>query len=129
MRTIVRLALTADAPLATLGVVPEGVLSGDVDTPEQRPFIQLRWNNTSPGLDVVSRRDLVVWIHDMPGDYDRIDSVIRRIKTVMASLVGVAHSSGHLMVAEWTGDSADLTDDGHGTITRTTSFSLVGTGQ
>lgn len=129
MRALVRLALIEDPILVGLGIVPLGVLTGDVDTPEQRPFIQARWNNTTPGIDVASRRDVVLWVHDTPGDYDRIDSVIRRIKTIMASLVGVPHSAGHLMVAEWTGDSADLTDDGHGTITRTTSFSVVGTGQ
>lgn len=129
MRTIVRLALITDETLASRGVVPAAVLSGDVDTPSERPFVQLRWNNTIPGLGTVDRRDLVVWVHDEPGDYDRIDSIIRRIKTIMGSLVGLPHEEGHLMTCEWTGDSADLTDDGHGTITRTTSFSIVGTGQ
>ena|SRR5688500_5943102 len=129
MRALVRLALIQDPTLITLGVVPEGVFAGDVDTPDQRPFLQLRWSNTTPGVDVVSRRDLVIWVHDNAGDYERIDSVIRRIKTIMSQLVGVPHAAGYLMVCEWTGDSADLTDDGHGTITRTTSFSIVGTGQ
>lgn len=129
MRALVRSTLMTDPTLIDRGVVPLGVLAGDVDTPEERPFLQLRWGNTAPGLSAVTRRDLVVWVHDEPGDYTRIDSIIRRIKTIMASLVGVMHPDGHLMIAEWTGDSADLADDGHGTITRTTSFSLVGTGQ
>lgn len=129
MRALVRSALTDDPTLAARGVVPQAVLSGDVDTPEERPFLQLRWNNTTPALDVVSRRDLVIWVHDTPGDYERIDSIIRRIKTIMSGLVGLPHPEGHVMVCEWTGDSADLADDGHGTITRTTSFSIVGTGQ
>lgn len=129
MRALVRFALVNDATLQSLGFVAEGILAGDIDTPEQRPFIQLRWSTTTPGLDVVSRRNLVVWVHDTPGDYDRIDRSIRRIRQVLTGLVGAQHDFGHLMVCEWTGDSEDLADDGHGTITRTTSFSIVGTGQ
>lgn len=129
MRTLIRQSLIASTELETLGVVPEAVMAGDVDTPEYRPFLNLRWNTTTPGLATVDRRSLVIWVHDEPGDYDRIDRIIREIKAIMTSLVGVAHAYGYLVVAEWSGDSEDLTDPGHGTITRTTTYSLVGTGQ
>lgn|SRR5512134_2759356 len=129
MRTLIRQTLTTDLGILGLGVVPEAILAGDVDTPPQRPFINLRWGVNTPGLDVVTRRSLVIWVHDTPGDYSQIDAIIRRIGVVLGELVGVPHAYGHLVTAEWTGDSEDLTDDGHGTITRTTSYSLVGTGQ
>lgn len=130
MRALIRSTITGDATLVGLGVVAAGVLSGDVDTPESRPFLNLRWSTTRPGLDVVTRRDLVIWVHDQPSDYEsKIDPIIRRLRTLLPSLAGVVHPYGHLTAVEWTGDSEDLTDDGHGTITRTTSYSIVGTGQ
>jgi len=130
MRAIVRAAIIADPTLAGLGVVSAGVLAGDVDTPQQRPFLNLRWGTTLPGLDIVSRRTLVIWVHDEPNDYSaRVDSILVQLRTVLASLVGQDNGTGHVVGVEWTGDSDDLVDDGHGTITRTASFLLVGSGQ
>jgi len=129
MRALIRTSLTTDPELLALGVVPDGVFSGDVDTPKQRPFLQLRWSTTTPGLAAVSRRILVIWIHDLPGDYARVDAIIRRIRVILGALAGQPHPAGHVVACEWTGDSEDLTDPAHGTITRTTSYSLVGTGQ
>lgn len=129
MRILIRQAIANDATIASLGVVPEMVQAGDMDTPSGRPFINLRWSVTTPGLATVDYRDLTVWVHDEPGDYDRIDRIIRRIRSILADKVGVAHSYGYLVVVEWNGDSEDLVDDGHGTITRTTSFRIVGSGQ
>lgn len=128
MRTVIRQAIANDVTLAGLGVVPSGVLAGDVDTPTERPFIQLRWGETSPGLSTVDNRVLAIWVHDQPGDYTRIDSIIRRIKQIFDGLTPVQHSTGWLLEIEWVTDSDDLTDDGHGTITRTTTHTLVGSG-
>lgn len=130
MRALVRSAIIADATLIGLGVVPSGVLAGDVDTPQARPFLNLRWGVTTPGLSVVNSRSLVIWVHDRPGDFTvRIDPIILRLRSVLDSLVGVSNGLGHVVAVEWTGDSEDLVDDGHGTITRTASFNLVGSGQ
>ena len=130
MRALIRSAILGDPTLAGLGVVSAGVLAGDVDTPQVKPWLNLRWSITSPGLAHVTRRGLVIWVHDQPGDYEaRIDPIIRQLKVVLTALEGVAHPYGYLTTVEWTGDSEDLVDDGHGTITRTTSFSLVGSGQ
>jgi hypothetical protein len=128
MRALIRQALIGDATLAGLGVVAPGVISGDVDTPAERPFLQLRWGQTTPGLSTVDRRVLIIWVHDKPGNYSRIDSIIRQIKVILAGLEADQHSSGWLLKTEWITDSEDLTDDGHGTITRTTTHNLVGSG-
>ena len=128
MRTLIRQVLIADPTLIGFGVAPGAVLAGDVDTPAERPFLNLRWGATTPGMDVVDRRSLVIWVHDKPGDYTRIDSIIRRIKSLFGALAGEAHSSGWLSQVEWVTDSNDLVDDGHGTITRTTTHNLVGSG-
>lgn len=129
MRALIMQAIITDPTLNGLGIADANSLAVDVDTPEDRPFLQLRWGRNGVGLDVVTRRDLVIWVHDEPGDYGRIDSIILRLRALLPGLEGTSNGLGHLMVAEWTGDSEDLADDGHRTITRTTSFSLVGTGQ
>lgn len=129
MRALIFQAIITDPTLNTLGITDESSVAIDVDTPQTRPFLQLRWGRNNVGLDVVTRRDLVIWVHDEPADYGRIDSIILRLRALLPSLEGSNNGQGHLMAAEWTGDSEDLADDGHGTIARTTSFSLVGSGQ
>lgn len=129
LRTIVRAVLINDPALELLGVVDLGVRSGDVDTPMERPFLVLRWGTTTPGLDVVNNRTLTIWVHDNKSSgYARIDSVIKRIRVLFNAVEGVPHDDGHLIKLEWVTDSDDLVDPGHGTITRTTTHNIVGTG-
>lgn len=129
MRTLIFQAIIADSTLNSLGIVDENSFAVDVDTPETRPFLQLRWGRNNEGLDVVTRRDLVVWVHDQPANYARIDSIISRLRVLLPSLVPSTDGSSWLSGVEWTGDSEDLTDDGHRTIARNTGFVLVGSGQ
>ena len=130
MRALIRSAITSDPELQSLGVVSEGVLSGDVDTPEQRPFLNLRWGSVAPGMDVVNTSTLVIWVHDEPNDYEaKVNPILLRLRVIITGLVGVQHSTGWLTMAQWNGDSEDLVDDGHGTITRNTAFTLIGSGQ
>lgn len=130
MRALVRAAITADPQLQSLGVVSGAVLAGDIDTPQQRPFLNLRWGGVTPGIGPVNRGTLVVWVHDEPGDYEaRINPILLRLRGIITELAAAQHTAGWLSVAEWTGDSDDLSDDGHGTITRNASFNLIGSGQ
>jgi hypothetical protein len=129
MRTILRSAILADAELNAEGIVSDRFFAVDVDTPQGRPFMQLRWGSNSGGLDVVTRRFLVIWVHDEPGDYSRIDRIIQRLRVLLSSLAGTSIESQSILAIEWTGDSEDLTDDGHQTIARNASFTIVGSGQ
>ena len=130
MRALVRSTLTADATLAGLGVVAAGVLAGDVDTPAERPFLNLRWGGVDPGLSTVNKGTLTIWVHDEPGDYEaRVNPILLRVRALLLELVGEQHPTGWVVVVEWNGDSEDLVDDGHGTIARNASFTLVGSGQ
>lgn len=139
MREIIRAALVNDATLQGLGVAVDGsnVYAGNVDTPTQRPFLQMRWGGADPGVGrgagAMAKRGLVIWVHDTAdqfggGDYARIDSIIRRIKAIFADFVAEVWSDGAVSVIDWLVDSDDLSDDGHGTITRNTTFAVVGTG-
>lgn len=129
MRTRLYQAIIADATLNGLGITDSSSFAVDVDTPSNRPFLQLRWGRNDEGLDSVTRRNLVIWVHDQPGDYTKIDSIILRLRALIPGLVAQPSANGWLMGAEWAGDSEDLVDDGHRTIARNTSFVLVGSGQ
>lgn len=129
MRAIIFQAIINDVSLNAQGITDDSSFAVDVDTPSNRPFLQLRWGRNDEGLDVATRRNLVVWVHDEPGDYSRIDTIIKRLRVLFPSLVPTVYAGGALMGVEWAGDSEDLTDDGHKTIARNTSFVLVGSGQ
>lgn len=132
MRSLIFGTLTTDPVLNGLGITSANSFAVDVDTPEGRPFLQLRWGANAIGLGKtrVTRRTLTIWVHDEPGDYSvKIDPIILRLRELLPALEGVSNGLGHVVSIEWTGDSEDLADDGHGTITRNASFSLVGSGQ
>lgn len=129
MRTLIYQAIIADTALNGLGIAGSSAFAVDVDTPLPRPFLQLRWGVNAIGLDVSTRRSLVIWVHDQPGDYSRIDSIILRLRALIPTLVGTSDAQGYLQGVVWEGDSEDLTDDGHKTIARHTEFTLVGSGQ
>lgn len=131
MRELIFQSLINDSTLNLLGITDDSSFAVDVDTPVARPFLQLRWGRNEEGLrqTPVTRRTLVVWVHDEPGDYAVIDSIIARVKAVLSALEGQSNGAGHVVAVEWRGDSEDLVDDGHKTIVRNTSFELVGSGQ
>jgi|SRR6185295_19206289 len=131
MRELILQAVVNDPTINLLGITDENAFAVDVDTPEQRPFLQARWgaNEVALSKTEVGRRTLTLWVHDEPGDYGRIDTIIFRLRSLIPTLEGESNGLGHLIAAEWSGDSEDLSDDGHRTIARWTSFSLVGTGQ
>lgn len=122
-------AIIGDSVLNGLGITGPSSFAVDVDTPASRPFLQLRWGRNNVGLDVVTQRDLVVWVHDQPADYSVIDSIIRRLRVLLPTLISSSDSTGWVMGVDWTGDSEDLTDDGHKTIARNASFTMTGSGQ
>jgi hypothetical protein len=132
MRALIFSAIVGDSVLNGLGITDASSFAVDVDTPEDRPFLQLRWGQNLVGLKKtrVTRRTLTIWVHDRPGDYSvKIDPIILRLRELLPTLEGISNGLGHVVAVEWSGDSEDLADDGHGTITRNVSFELVGSGQ
>lgn len=130
MRELVYQTIANDTQLHALGLTVDAVSSGDVDSPAERPYVVLRWGETTPGVDKdtrrVNSRNLVVWIHDQPGDYTRIDQILKRIRTVLIGLYAAQTSTGWLTGVDWTTDSSDLSDDVTGTIARTSAYQVIG---
>jgi hypothetical protein len=124
-------AIIADAGMNALGIDSTNAFAVDVDTPDTRPFLQLRWGRNDVALSQteIGRRTLTIWVHDQPGDYGVIDSIVLRLRALLPTLVGQNNGLGYLIAVEWSGDSEDLADDGHRTIARNSSFVLVGSGQ
>lgn len=93
------------------------------DDPGERPFIVIRCGPESrgpfPGATV---RTATIWVHDDPGSYMTIDSILAAIKS---DLEGAVTEAGGV-AARWTGDSTELADEGFKTITRNTSYQLNG---
>lgn len=98
-----------------------------VDTPPPGPFIVIKWDTMSPGVTWGrGARGVTMWVYDDPADYQRIEQMIERIKTLMQSATHVEGSDGYVLTtAKWTGDSEDLYDDAYGRILRQTSFDVL----
>lgn len=128
MRAIVRKAIIEDQPLIDLGVSPEHVLAGDVDTPEGRPFLNLKWGVTNPSFkdQVTITTTLAIWVHDAPSDFAKIDAILARLRVLLPAIVGRVNAGSEVQVIEWVNDSADLQDDGHRTIVKVGNYTVVG---
>lgn len=129
MRTIVRNAIITDPALLGMGVTPNGTLSGDVDTPQERPFLNLKWGTRSPSVmnAAPTVTTLAIWVHDNPSDYSRIDRILSRLRAVLTALEGVVMPDGsEVQVITWLSDGPDLQDDGHRTIVKVGNYQVVG---
>lgn len=129
MRTIVRSAIISDPQLIALGVTPDATLSGDVDTPDARPFLNLKWGTRLPSVMRASPRvvSLAIWVHHKPSDYEPIDKILTRLQVLLPSIEGVTLPDGsEVQVIDWLSDGPDLQDDGHRTIVKVGNYRVVG---
>lgn len=129
VREVVTTRLTSDTAMNTDGINLESTfLSHDKDTPQVRPLMVLRWQDTSIGLGPVNRRNLQVWVHDTPGDYTRVDRILRRVKTLLTTMFGVnaGDVDSWITQIDWQGDSDDLSDDEAVTFCRYSNFTVTG---
>lgn len=129
LRDVIFDRLKVDSVLNGLGINEASIFnSNDADTPQVRPMMVLRWGATSLGVGTVNERSLQVWVHDAPTDYTRIDSALERVRASLAGLYGASTGTAGKFVSQidWAGDSDDLTDDIQNTVTRYSSFTIVG---
>lgn len=127
MRIAIPEMILEDPTLQALGV--DTVLTGDVDTPMGRLFINLRWGQSIPGVWDSNRHSLVIWVHDEPNDYSRIVKILKRLRVMFREYEGgrtTFDSGAYISAIDWVSESSDLIDEGHGTITRQTTFEIIG---
>jgi hypothetical protein len=127
-RQWIYMTLTA-SPAATRAIVPvSSVYAGGSLTgrPHRSPFIVIRMmpNSVAVKQGFAHRQIAEVWAHDEPGSYQRIDRILSAVRADLVGPVTIPDA----IACEWSGDSQDLPDDGLGTITRSASFTLIGSG-
>lgn len=115
-------AVDLHALIPAANIFGAGSLEG---SPAVKPFIMQRFGPKVRRIpEGPYSRTVSIWVHDVPGDYLRIESALGLIRPLLEGQVAEAGA----ISCEWAGDSGDLADDGYGTITRYTSFTLVGNG-
>ena len=129
MRAIVRNAIISDSLLLAMGVTADATLAGDVDTPEGRPFLNLKWGQELPSFreSLSVQATLAVWVHHVPGDFDPINKILTRLRILLPSIQAVVVPGGsEVQVITWQGNGPDLQDDGHRTIVKVGNYQVVG---
>lgn len=127
-RVWMRTQLAGHAPLTAIIPADHQYPAGSLDAAPDKPFIEIKVGPRQPGpFAGVGENYADVWVHDEAGTYMTIDAAIEEIKAALSGAErsqAVSASGG--VVAQWTGDSDELADDGYGTICRYTSFKLNG---
>lgn len=128
MRAYIVQRLTDDVELAARGLPANAVFSAEnVDTPEPRPFIVIRWQPVTPTFRTApsQSRPFEVYVYDKRGDYSRIDFLIARIKEVLTSIKAQQTGTGWITQVDWIGDGGDGYDDVYEALHRTAAFNAV----
>ena len=89
----------------------------------KRPFITYRMHTDFPRQSVGRREYCQIWANDDPGDYLRIDAILKECRIALESL---PHQEDFLE-ARWIETGVDLKDDDMGTINRYIRLQFTGT--
>lgn len=105
---------------------------GSVEKKPETLFIVYRLSGDFPTVTRRSparRVSLEIWVHDQPGDYSRIDGILKQIEATFDAVVHASAAEGEwVSTADFESRSPDLNDDGFGTICKMTNYSLIGRG-
>lgn len=87
-------------------------------TPHEKPFIMYRQTSDVQNFrgddgDVIRQKGYMIFAHDVPGDYMRIDTVIDRLRALFGDVVDQAEG---VVRSTWLETSDDLRDEDMGTI-------------
>lgn len=96
---------------------PVNVLTSTPNT----PYAAYKLIVETPRIGSAKNAQLQVWVHDKPGDYSKIDSILARIKEVLEAQT---HADDFLE-ARWLDHSEDMLDEGSGTITRFSRYTII----
>ncbi len=128
MRRLVYNLFKTNAPFMAL--LPGGLYGDRVEfaIPEAKPFGVLTHEGPLPGVSRHRQYRSVLWVHDEPGDYTRIDAVLRAAEVLLAAAVPTSLNGVWLNDVAWLGVSPDLSDEVRRTNVKTVTFLLTGNG-
>lgn len=132
-RTFVQGLLVTDAnsmaagSLQTLGLLSASIYAAEAaDDITAWPFLTLRWGNIAKGVGPSKRQYLDVWAHDRNKDYVRIDNILLRVEKLFSAVGASNADEGWITQIDWQSGSPDLRDDGYDTVTRNSTFLVIG---
>jgi hypothetical protein len=121
MRNAVYSLLKDDSTLKQFGV-ERVYMSPTLDAPRENRFVVLRWGERRVEFGNVAPADLTVWVHSRDADYHVITGILNRIRVLLTAVQHRQGSDGILSQVKWTGDGADLRDNGFQTYVKTSSY-------
>jgi hypothetical protein len=121
--------LSTDNALHLLGFSVVNFFGGNSADDPPKPFVVVRWEAMeTPGFPqrMTGPQIVTVWFHDRDRAYERIDAAIDRTKAILSVQTHYVGTDGYTITqCDWSGDSAELWDDGYQTVTRNTSFRVI----
>lgn len=93
-----------------------------------RPFAVIHLGTFERGMANIKKGNVTIWIHDEGGDYGLIDT---SMDALYGRLDGAEHvsepdGSAELISSSWNSNSGDLFDTGFRTLTKNTTYTIVG---
>lgn len=83
------------------------------DSPD-RPFAQIRWAPSNPGVQPsypVLQQVAAIWIHDNPGTMTLIDAAVEALRKNLPGTAPQSFEGMKVMECRWLGNSEDFYDD------------------
>lgn len=113
-------SMTGHTPLTALVSTRIYESSAIKEVPKTKPYLMYRFLTDTSELRgddfaLVKSQSFMVLVHDVPGDYKQIDSILVMLKTIFDR---VSNAQYNVVRSIWVDDSEDLRDDVMGTILR-----------
>lgn len=126
-RTWVYEQMTGNSALVT--ATPGGIKASTAvsKTPHEKPYILYRQTSDVQGFrgddaDMVRRTGFMIFVHDVPGDYLQIDSILEMLRGLFQDTQDQAN---RVVRCDWITVSEDLRDEDMGTITKFVSIRVT----
>lgn len=128
MRRLVYDVYATNGPFMAL--LPGGLFGDrqEFQVPEAKPFGVLLSEGPLPGVKTHRQYRSQLWVHDEPGDYTRIDNVLKEAENLLTAVLPRTLNGVWLNDVQWLGVSGDLSDDARRTNVKYVTFLLTGNG-
>lgn len=139
VRAYVFSLIAADPELTGLGYTIANGFSGEApDSPPGDLFWVLRWETEQVGVPAargrakVTSRDVTLWAYDRQPTFDRINLCIKRWQALLDGLeavkTGTEPNDGWITATTWNGDAGDGFDDVYNAQLRSSSYTIIASG-
>lgn len=139
VRELVFALNATDPEMATLGLNVDTMYANEApDSPRERFWAVLRWGLETVGVpaqrgrDRVTARECSLWVYDKERDFTKINQAIRRWCAIMDALeatkTGDGPNDGWITQCQWESDGDDGWDDVYEAIYRSSTYTIVASG-